>query len=185
MNRERTAAEVGEIIRDMRLRHGDSQLGFAKAAGVDPKTLRALESGTGWPKDHSLAKIEQVLGWGVGSIKSIRDGGEPTLLHDRHTTSDLPESPNQALNHLLKSTSPEAPSEFEKLFKSLFQNYVPGRLSASQLQELADKEWVSERLSIFSPDERQSVKDFIDQIGRQNYSNWESMFDDQDADSDV
>lgn len=71
---------VGEAIVQERLKLGMDQIELARAAEVDPKTLRALERDERWPREGNRARIERALGWAPGSLEALRDGGEPTPL---------------------------------------------------------------------------------------------------------
>lgn len=65
------------------IRRGELEISraeLARRADVDPKTLQALEQGTRWPQAVNRAKIERALGWKTGSLETIRDGGEPTII---------------------------------------------------------------------------------------------------------
>lgn len=65
------------------------------AAGIDSKTLKALEAGTRSPQEKTQLKIEAVLLWKPGSIEALYEGQEPTELADEEaepptvTASDL------------------------------------------------------------------------------------------------
>lgn len=50
-----------------------TQTEFARRAGVDPKTLRALESGERWPHAKTRLAIEQALEWPAGTIADLAD----------------------------------------------------------------------------------------------------------------
>lgn len=53
----------------------------ARAAGIDPKTIRALIRGDHWPKDAIQERIENVLRWNPGTVhaRSVRSGTDITL----------------------------------------------------------------------------------------------------------
>lgn len=73
----RSLAEVGRLVAERRTRQELDQIGLARAARVDPKTVRSLENGTRWPRDSTRIRIENALGWDAGSIARLRSGGEP------------------------------------------------------------------------------------------------------------
>jgi hypothetical protein len=75
-------AEVGRLVAERRTERELDQIGLARAARVDPKTVRSLENGTRWPRDSTRTRIENALAWDPGSITRIRSGGEPTVVQD-------------------------------------------------------------------------------------------------------
>ncbi|WP_158240383.1 helix-turn-helix transcriptional regulator [Mycobacterium hubeiense] len=77
MTGTRSLAEVGRLVAERRTRQELDQIGLARAARVDPKTVRSLENGTRWPRDSTRIRIENALGWDAGSIARLRSGGEP------------------------------------------------------------------------------------------------------------
>jgi hypothetical protein len=74
--------EVGRLVAQRRADRQLDQIGLARAAHVDAKTVRSLESGTRWPRDSTRTRIEHALAWDPGSIERIRRGGEPTAVAD-------------------------------------------------------------------------------------------------------
>ena len=78
----RSLAEVGRLVAQRRAHQLLDQTGLARAARVDPKTVRSLENGTRWPRDSSRTRIENALAWSPGSIERLRSGGEPTVNDD-------------------------------------------------------------------------------------------------------
>lgn len=52
----------------------------ARGAGIDRGTWTSVESGSRATEEYNFARIERVLGWGAGSVRSILAGGEPTLI---------------------------------------------------------------------------------------------------------
>ena len=71
----RTSAEVGRLIRARRRTLGMTEGDLQAAAGIDSKTLKALEAGTRSPQEKTQLKIEGVLRWEPGAIESLREGG--------------------------------------------------------------------------------------------------------------
>lgn len=51
---------------------------LTRLAGVDPKTLRGLETGQRWPRDSSRGKIERALQWEPGTLDRLLAGEEIT-----------------------------------------------------------------------------------------------------------
>lgn len=76
----RTHADVGKLVKERRLQLKMSTPELARVAGVDPKTVRALESGERWPQDTSRAKIEKALGWAAGSLDDYAGGGQLRII---------------------------------------------------------------------------------------------------------
>jgi transcriptional regulator with XRE-family HTH domain len=77
-DRERVAAYVA--LRRGLL--GLSQVGLAKAAGVDTKTVNKLEKGRTWPQATTLSKFERALELVQGSLQAMADGRPPQPLED-------------------------------------------------------------------------------------------------------
>ncbi|MES2777514.1 MAG: helix-turn-helix domain-containing protein [Bacteroidota bacterium] len=57
-----TAIEIGKIISSRRADLGLKQEDVAEMAGVNPKTIYAIENGKGNPSFESLQKVSEVLG---------------------------------------------------------------------------------------------------------------------------
>lgn len=53
--------EVGDRLRDHRLRHGLSKRALATEIGVSVPTVMRWEEGTAVPNDYNLYRIEQIL----------------------------------------------------------------------------------------------------------------------------
>lgn len=53
--------QVGDRLRDHRLRHGLSKRALAAEIGVSVPTVMRWEGGTAVPNDYNLYRIEQVL----------------------------------------------------------------------------------------------------------------------------
>jgi transcriptional regulator with XRE-family HTH domain len=76
---------LGRRIKAERGRKGYSSVAaLARAAGVSPRTVQAIESGSrsGRPREATLAKIERALGWQPGSAERIVEGGRPRQAAD-------------------------------------------------------------------------------------------------------
>lgn len=67
---------IGRLVATARVQEGKTQVVFAKEAGIDVKTLRALETGDRLLHDTKLHAIEKVLGWRAMSIRQIWDRRE-------------------------------------------------------------------------------------------------------------
>jgi transcriptional regulator with XRE-family HTH domain len=84
-NNGRAARRLGRWIATERVRKGFATAGeLAEASGLSDRTVEILEAGshTGQPRDTTLAKIEQALGWEPGSADRILAGGQPTDVAD-------------------------------------------------------------------------------------------------------
>jgi DNA-binding XRE family transcriptional regulator len=86
-------ARLGTRVRSERERHGLSRNALAEMAGVSVGSIQSVELGTvraRWPQSfirarwpQSLSTIEKALGWKLGSMKAILNGGEPGTLPAR------------------------------------------------------------------------------------------------------
>lgn len=105
------------------------QAGLAREAGVDAKTVRALERGTRWPRDGSRVKIENALGWAGGSLDRIAKGDLPVLLDDAA----------QAGSATGSSDTPAGQAQVVRLLRDQLVAVASGiRSAASELGELAE-----------------------------------------------
>lgn len=75
--------EVGEVVVTRRAELGRNRAEAARAAGVAERTLAALEAGIRWPREATRARIEMALGWEVGSLATVREGGRPVTSPSR------------------------------------------------------------------------------------------------------
>ncbi|MET7752288.1 MULTISPECIES: helix-turn-helix transcriptional regulator [Actinomycetes] len=73
MDSQAARLRVGTEVQRRRLDRHMDQADLAGAAGVDRKTLRALEKGTRWPREASRAKIENALNWPAGVLERLLD----------------------------------------------------------------------------------------------------------------
>ena len=78
---ERSLEEVGRRVTKRREELHIDAAPFARGANVDPKTLASLEKGERWPHTSTRSKIEAALGWEVGSLAAMLDGGDATPMH--------------------------------------------------------------------------------------------------------
>jgi transcriptional regulator with XRE-family HTH domain len=70
---------LGEMIVERRLALDWTQQKLSLAAGVSAQVISDLENGR--RADYqvpTLVKVQQALGWQVGSIQDVLDGGQPT-----------------------------------------------------------------------------------------------------------
>lgn len=78
-----TPPDLARLSRYVRTRRGDlgmTQEDLARAAGVDPKTIYNVESGTHKPYAKNASRIERALRWSSGALEIIASGGEPSDL---------------------------------------------------------------------------------------------------------
>lgn len=88
---------VGAAVKAARAGQNLTQDGLAARVGVGTSTIRAIERGTEFAKvTPTLRAIERVLGWGHGSIESIRDGGDS--LPAGPSSTDAPSSTPIGIN---------------------------------------------------------------------------------------
>jgi transcriptional regulator with XRE-family HTH domain len=84
------ASRVRRYIRAERQRRGWSQADLASAAGIKSRTtIQNLENGSEL-REGLEAAVEEALGWKVGSIDALREGGEPIRLRQA-SNSDEPD----------------------------------------------------------------------------------------------
>lgn len=76
MNEEQALETIGHLIKEGRLALGYAQKPFATVSGVDTKTLATMEKGTRVAWETNQRKVEQALGWRVGSIQRVLDDAE-------------------------------------------------------------------------------------------------------------
>jgi len=62
---------IGGFVASARVRAGLTQVELAEQAGIDVKTFRKLESGTGLLHEKKLQAVERVLGWRSSSIRQL------------------------------------------------------------------------------------------------------------------
>lgn len=73
MNDSEALETIGHLIKQGRLELGYAQKPFATFAEVDTKTLATMEKGTRVAWETNQRKVEQALGWRVGSIQRVLD----------------------------------------------------------------------------------------------------------------
>lgn len=74
MNDTETLETIGRLVVEARLKGDISQIGLARDAGIDVKTIRSIEKGMRTMHDVNQFKIERALGWREGSIREIWAG---------------------------------------------------------------------------------------------------------------
>lgn len=184
---------LGRHVIDRRVNIGlRTREALAAKSGLSTRLLGDIEKGrrTSY-SPGTLAVIEQALHWVSGSAKAILEGGEPGYVDAFAGVDESGEElffvgsgdPEQVV-----PGRPSNPPKFDPLSgdgASMNQFLAQllrdagnnrSRLTAAQLQELADEEWVRERMETFTAEERQMVKDYITELGNSRYCNWEDQF---------
>lgn len=78
-----------EAVLDELAARGIAKNAFAKAAGVDPATLRDFLAGRRWPQSPTQVKIEDALGWDRGTLDRIARGVVDAPVGDSHHTGGV------------------------------------------------------------------------------------------------
>lgn len=73
---------LADFVKARRGALGLTQDELATSAGVDKKTLYAVESAPGRRRMKTLGGLERALGWAEGSIRQVLNGGEPTMAQE-------------------------------------------------------------------------------------------------------
>jgi transcriptional regulator with XRE-family HTH domain len=181
-NQQRLARLVRERRKQLRLTQVDVQ----NQGGPSTATLRGIEGGKGGDyRAGTLEPLEKILRWQIGSISEILRGNDPIEIshQDAYLQSQGLTYEEAYANKVAIPPDPLADpaaggGTMQQLFAQLLRSASSShsRLSAADLQELADHEWVRERMETFSPEERQMVKDYITELGNSRYYNWEDQF---------
>ena len=72
-----TRDEARQAVRDAMSAAGLTNSDLARAARVDIGTVNDFLSGSRWPRLTTLGKLDEALGWEVGSIDRTARGGSP------------------------------------------------------------------------------------------------------------
>ncbi|WP_157224772.1 helix-turn-helix domain-containing protein [Nocardia thailandica] len=144
--------KAGRKVSIARMQRGIDATTLARVAKVDPKTLRALENGTQWPRDLTRRKIEVALELPIGTIESWYDGTEPPLA----------ETPSAQVETAVGGPAAAAPD---------------GRTAADQLRA-ANIAVAAERMEALTAEDIATVQDLIDELGRARYSDWDARWGD-------
>jgi DNA-binding XRE family transcriptional regulator len=84
-------ARAGAAFADRRAELGISQRQLAAMKIIGAPNLIAFEKGRSWPRERTLAKLEQVVQWPPGTLAKVRAGGAPNVsgaIGTRQPTSD-------------------------------------------------------------------------------------------------
>jgi DNA-binding XRE family transcriptional regulator len=71
VNDTETLETIGRLVVEARVKLDISQIGLARDAGIDVKTIRSIEKGLRTMHDVNQFKIERALGWREGSIRQV------------------------------------------------------------------------------------------------------------------
>jgi transcriptional regulator with XRE-family HTH domain len=72
-------ARAGAAFADRRAELGISQRQLAAMKIIGAPNLIAFEKGRSWPRERTLAKLEQVVHWPPGTLAKVRAGGEANV----------------------------------------------------------------------------------------------------------
>jgi hypothetical protein len=86
----RDLGRLAERVKAHRLALYPSRLAAARAAGVSKDTWQKVEEAMPDIREASYAKIDQALGWAIGSCTAIADGGEPVLVDHPDNAAPTP-----------------------------------------------------------------------------------------------
>ncbi|OZE77153.1 hypothetical protein CH305_18115 [Rhodococcus sp. 15-649-2-2] len=170
--------------------------------GPSTATLRGIEGGKGGDyRAGTLEPLEKILRWQIGSISEILRGNDPIEIshQDAYLQSQGLTYEEAYANKVAIPPDPYADPAagtggMQELFARILRSAsgTGTRLTAADLQELADHEWVRERMETFTAEERQMVKDYITELGNSRYYNWEDQFrpptdnqNEEDNDTDI
>ncbi|MFI9507543.1 multiprotein-bridging factor 1 family protein [Nocardia sp. NPDC052566] len=149
---------VGRAVVRRRIELKMDQSDLAREAQVDAKTVRYLERGERWPRDSSRAKIERALDWIPGALDDLL-GNRPSFQLQAHAMDPATKSKHVPVRGARPDSEKPRPP-----------------LSAAALQILADQQWVVERIIEFSAEDRETIKRFIDELGRKRFDDWDRRF---------
>src|ERR1700756_5018441 len=72
-------ARAGAVFAARRAELGISQRQLAAMKIIGAPNLIAFEKGRSWPRERTLAKLEQVVQWPPGTLAKVRAGGEANI----------------------------------------------------------------------------------------------------------
>jgi transcriptional regulator with XRE-family HTH domain len=88
-------ARAGAAFAARRAELGISQRRLANLKIIGAPNLIAFEKGRSWPRERTLAKLEQVVQWPPGTLAKVRAGGAPNV--SAATGAGRPESDTAAV----------------------------------------------------------------------------------------
>ncbi|MFB4306895.1 helix-turn-helix transcriptional regulator [Actinomadura sp. GTD37] len=117
---------------------GLSQRGLAERAGINHKTVHAVESGKHWPQLETQQKLEPALGWDDGDIVRIADGRFPA-------SGPLPQDdPDGAIAAALAGGPDDLETKIRAVIADLPERHRP--VVEELYEQLLDSERQRERL---------------------------------------
>ncbi|MCM1943200.1 helix-turn-helix domain-containing protein [Streptomyces sp. G3] len=110
----RDLERLAQSVKRHRLQQYPSRDAAADAAGITRNTWKRVETGDE-VRESTYAKVDQALGWAVGSCLLIAEGGNPVLAADGAATESAPaasisgEDARRAVFEAARTTLPDAP----------------------------------------------------------------------------
>lgn len=99
------------LARRLELKHRTRE-SLAASAGISPRTLGDIEKGRKESYDRStIVSLENALGWTLGSIKAIVEGGGPELRDAPGEPTGTVSPADEALVRVMSSDLPEDAKE--------------------------------------------------------------------------
>ncbi|WP_218721435.1 helix-turn-helix transcriptional regulator [Nocardia sp. MH4] len=152
---------IGAIVTRARLRRGLNQAAFARAAEVDVRTVRGLESGDKWPWDANRTKIEQALGFAVGALELWRENPHE-LAKFEQTLTDRDDTGEDGPTVDVSFPTAKVNTNFHDAL---------GQLRAANIAVAA------ERLALLPAEDIARVQALIDELGRARFPDWDDQGD--------
>ncbi|MBB6173704.1 transcriptional regulator with XRE-family HTH domain [Nocardiopsis mwathae] len=83
---------LDQAMDDRRLELGLRWKDVAVRAGTSEQALRDIRRGRSFPRDLTIRRLEETLGWAPGSVRAVLDGGEPEVAAAQvdHSGSSVP-----------------------------------------------------------------------------------------------
>ncbi|MEU3011109.1 helix-turn-helix domain-containing protein [Nocardia asteroides] len=152
---------IGAAVTLARLQRGLNQAAFARAADVDVRTVRGLESGDKWPWDANRTKIELALGVATGSLELWRDNPDELAKFEDSIGQSADTDTDGPAMDVQPSTGRVGVGSGGAL----------GQLRAANIAVAA------ERLALLPAEDIAQVQALIDELGRARYSDWDDQGD--------
>lgn len=154
VNNEEARKLVGAAVVRRREQLGISQIELARQAGVDPKTLRSLETGAREIQIKSRAAIVAALGWPPGALDRVRSGDEPDSPPVRPNSVDSivetvlsKEGANPTPQQLRELRKALEESEIHSLPTRVAQLSYPSKVQVNELVTRLEDEEYEERIN--------------------------------------
>lgn len=156
--------QVGALVEASR--QGRPAADVAKEAGVNVKTLRAVETGASWPWAASQKRIERALGLDQGTLELWRRDERARELAWESLRSPSERRP---------SPPPAAPAETPTV------EGIPGQ----ELLRLAHVALIHERLRALPAEDVAEMWEMVNRLGRRRFADWEQRFSEGDGSADL